>query len=171
MKTFIIILFFIFINFLLLNIKLDIRKIEIFNKKIKINIYLQFFLLNKIKIFEKKITKKDIVKLIKMTEIKKIRKREKSIIENLYIQIEKCNIQILYNFKNPIYSAYIYGLLQAVLNIIITYANAKTRDITIKTYYKGTLYLYFNIKINISVIKTIEKIIKNKIKNKKKAII
>lgn len=162
MKIFIIILFFILLNFILLNIKLDIKKIEIYNRKIKMNIYVKIYWLNKVKLFEKKIRKQDILKLIKLSELNKIQKRERNLIKKLYIQMETCNIQILYNLKNPVYSAYIYGTLQAILNILITSINSKSRNIIIKTGYRGKVYICVSIKININIAKSLIKTIKNK---------
>lgn len=75
MKILIIMLFFISIVILLLNIKLNIKKIEILNRKIKFNIYLQIYLLNRLKLYEKKITKNDILKLIQLSQKKKSNKR------------------------------------------------------------------------------------------------
>lgn len=164
MKIFIIILFFILMFVLLLDIKLDIRKIEIFNKKIKFNIYIQVYLLRKIQLYEKKITKKDILKLIQLSKKRKVFKDEKKIVKSMSIEIEKIDIQLFYNLKNPVHMAYIYGFLQATLNILVTAIKSKYRNIIIKNSYKGNFYIYVNSKIKISIIKTIIKIIKNKIK-------
>lgn len=165
MKILIIILFLIFTFVLLLDIKIEIRKIEIVNKKIKFNIYLQIYLLSKIKLYEKRVTKKEILKLIQLSEKRKIIKNEKKLIKNLSIEIEKIDIQILYNLKNPIHMAYIYGVLQAIINILIASINPKSKNIIIKTQYKGNLYVYISTKTKVNIRKTIIKIIKNNIRS------
>lgn len=166
MKILIIMLFFISIVILLLNIKLNIKKIEILNRKIKFNIYLQIYLLNRLKLYEKKITKNDILKLIQLSQKRKVIKDEKRIIKNISIEIERVNIQILYNLKNPIHMAYIYGFLQSIINILIAIINPQSRNIVIKTQYRGKLYICISSKINISIAKTIMKLIKNSLSNK-----
>lgn len=91
---------------------------------------------------------------------------KKRIIKNISIEIERVNIQILYNLKNPIHMAYIYGFLQSIINILIAIINPQSRNIVIKTQYRGKLYICISSKINISIAKTIMKLIKNSLSNK-----
>lgn len=167
MKIFIIILFFIIFFLLTITLQLDIRKIAIYNKKIKFNIYIKIYLLKKILIYKRKIRKKDILKLIQISKKRKIIKEEKRIFKSLSLDIKNINIEIGYNIKNQIYMAYIYGILQAITNIGICFAKLNKREIIIKNQSKDYTYLCISTKININIIKTILRSIKNLSKRNK----
>ncbi len=167
MKIFIIILFFIIFFLLTITLQLDIRKIAIYNKKIKFNIYIKIYLLKKILIYKRKIRKKDILKLIQISKKRKIIKEEKRIFKSLSLDIKNINIEIGYNIKNQIYMAYIYGILQAITNIGICFAKPNKREIIIKNQSKDYTYLCISTKININIIKTILRSIKNLSKRNK----
>lgn len=167
MKIFIIILFFIIFFLLTITLQLDIRKIAIYNKKIKFNIYIKIYLLKKILIYKSKIRKKDILKLIQISKKRKIIKEEKRIFKSLSLDIKNINIEIGYNIKNQIYMAYIYGILQAITNIGICFAKPNKREIIIKNQSKDYTYLCISTKININIIKTILRSIKNLSKRNK----
>lgn len=167
MKIFIIILFFIIFFLLTITLQLDIRKIAIYNKKIKFNIYIKIYLLKKNLIYKRKIKKKDILKLIQISKKRKIIKEEKRIFKSLSLDIKNINIEIGYNIKNQIYMAYIYGILQAITNIGICFAKPNKREIIIKNQSKDYTYLCISTKININIIKTILRSIKNLSKRNK----
>jgi len=161
MKIFIIILFFIIFFLLSTTIQLDIKKIAIFNKKIKFNIYIKIYICNKILLYKRKVRKKDILKLIQISKKRKILKEEKIIFKSLSLDIKNINIEIGYNVKNQIYMAYIYGILQGITNIGVSFAKTNKREIIIKNKSKDYTYLYISTKININIIKTILRSIKN----------
>lgn len=169
MKMFIIILFLIFILFISITIKIEIRKIEIINRKIKFNIKIKLYILNIIKIFQKRITKRNLKRIINMSKKQTIFKDEKKILRSIEIEFENVNLQIIYPMKNPILASYIYAILQGISNIGVALSKIKKKEIEIKNINKGTLYIYFNTCININIAKTILKIIRNlKIKINKK---
>ena len=159
MKIFIIILFFIIFFLLTITLQLDIRKIAIYNKKIKFNIYIKIYLLKKILIY--KIRKNDVLKLIQLSKKRKIIKEEKRIFKELSLEVKNINIQVGYSLKNQIYMAYIYGILQAITNIGVNFAKPNKREIIIKNQSKDYTYLCISTKININIIKTILRSIKN----------
>ena len=108
MKIFIIILFFIIFFLLTITLQLDIRKIAIYNKKIKFNIYIKIYLLKKILIYKRKIRKNDVLKLIQLSKKRKIIKEEKRIFKELSLEVKNINIQVGYSLKNQFYMAYIF---------------------------------------------------------------
>ncbi len=167
MKIFIIILFFIIFFLLTITLQLDIRKIAIYNKKIKFNIYIKIYLLKKILIYKRKIRKNDVLKLIQLSKKRKIIKEEKRIFKELSLEVKNINIQVGYSLKNQIYMAYIYGILQAITNIGVNFAKPNKREIIIKNQSKDYTYLCISTKININIIKTILRSIKNLSKRNK----
>lgn len=161
MKIFIIILFFIIAFLLSITMQIDIKKIEIYNKKIKFNIYIKIYLLKKILLYKKKIRKKNIIKLIRLSKKRKIIREEKRILNSIPLEVEKIKIEIKYNLKNPIHSAYLYGTLQAITNIGVSIANPNKRQIIIKNQNKEKTYIYISMKIKVNFVKTILEIIKS----------
>lgn len=161
MKIFIIILFLIFILLLSITIKIEIRKIEIINRKIKLNIYIKLYILNTIKIFQKRITKRELKRIINMSKKQKVFKDGKKIFKNIEIEFENINLKIIYPVKNPILGAYIYAVLQGISNIGAAIAQTKKKEIEIKNINKGKVYIYFSTYIKINIAKTILKIIRS----------
>lgn len=161
MKIFIIILFLIFILMLSITIKVEIRKIEIINRKIKLNIYIKLYILNTIKVFQKRITKRELKRIINMSKRQKAFEDGKKIIKNIDIEFESINFKMIYPAKNPILGAYIYAALQGISNIGVAITKTKKKEIEIKNINKGKLYIYFSTYIKINIAKTILKIIRS----------
>ncbi len=169
MKNLIIMLLLIFLGILFLTIKINIKKLEIKDNKIKLITYIELYLFGTIKLFKKKIKKKDLIKLLRVSEEKRIKKKERKILTKINPKIEKLNIKINYGLRNYIYNAYVYALLQTILNIVLSKINAKENRLIIENQYNKKMYILIEAKIKISIIKVISQIIfsRNKIMSKK----
>ncbi len=158
MKIFIL-LFFIFIILIITSkIELCIDKLIVENRKIKFAIKLNFYILKNIKVFSKKIKKKDIIKIINLSEKKKFLKLEENITDYLDINIDKIDLKIKYGIKHIFINIYLYGLINAVVTTLIArYINEQTkRNINIETDFNNNfIYLNIKLKINIDILNSI----------------
>lgn len=93
MKIFIIILFFILIILLSITLCIDIEKLEIYNGKTIFRIKVKIYIFKYIKIFQKKIHVKDIIKMIENMSKKNLIKDEK-IIRNIKYSFSDMNVNI-----------------------------------------------------------------------------
>jgi len=167
MKNLIIILLLFFCIILFTTIKINVRKLEIKNKKIKLILYLEIYLLGKIKIYQKKIKKRELLKFLKISEEKNIQKKERKIL--VKPKIEKINIKISYGTENYIFNAYIYALLQTILNMGLSQMNAKENRMILESQYNKKLHIIIEVKFKINIIKVISQIVfsRNEIMSKK----
>ena len=161
----ILLLFFILIILILSStIQFDIKYFEIQNSKIKFNISLQLYILKHIKIFTKKITKKDILKFIDFSDNKRTIRKEKRLGNILDIKIPEINIYIDYGIRHIYTNVYAYGLLNAIIPMIISkYTNTNTkRNYCIKTDFKeNKLKLKIKLKANVNIFISIMRLCKN----------
>ena len=154
MKIFIL-LFFIFISVITSKIELCIDKFLYQNRKIKFSIKIKIYILRKLKIFEKKIKKKHIMKIINISERKTIFKAEKKILD---IEIEKIDLKIKYGIKHIFTNIYVYGLVNTIIPMLISkYTNKNTeKNIKIETdFYNNSLYLEMILKLKIDILNSV----------------
>lgn len=165
---YIVLLFFILIILILTSyIEIDIKKLEIINKRIKFNISIKVYILKYIKIFTKKIRKKDIVKFINFSSTKNHIRKEKKIYRNLEIEVPKIELNIKYGIRHIFSNIYLYGIINSIVYTLIantTKTNTK-KNINIQTDFKeNKLYLKIETIIRINTLKTCIKIIQKAIK-------
>lgn len=148
-------------------IEIAIKKIEVINKKIKFNIRINIYLLKKIKIFSKKISKKDIVKFINFSEEKEHFRKEKKLYYKLDIEVPQIELKIKYGITHIFINTYLYGILNGILyTILANYLTEKTdKKIEIQTNFKANEF-YFKLKllIRINILKSIISMLREKIK-------
>lgn len=161
MKYITIILFFIFIIIISMRIQMDIQRLEIINQKIKFKIKVKIYIFKRIKVFSKRITKKDIIKLVNFSAKKKDFKKEKKIIKRIYNELSEIEFNIDYGMKNISLNTYLYIILNTAIPMIINkYSTRKTIiKYNIKNNYKRNFFhLEYKSKINIDILKSIFKI-------------
>ena len=138
----IIILFFIII-LTTLKVKIDIEKLEIDKSKIKYRAKIKIYILKYIKIFQKRIKKKDLSKIFFL--FKKKGKR----IKNSYfkMRIAKLDLKISYGMSNVFANIYIYAILNALVPMIISAngVDSNNRNYNINTDFKNN-YFYVYLK-------------------------
>lgn len=127
MKFAIIILFFILI-FLTTTIRIDIEEIDVINKKIYFKIKIKLYIFNYIKIFQKTIRKKDILKIISFSEKHNLLKKERKFLKKLYPKIENFNLDLDYGIKNIFLNVYLYGIINAVIPCLLAKFDVKPKD-------------------------------------------
>lgn len=157
MKYLVIILFLIFI-ISSITIQIDIKHLEIINKKIKFNIYIKLYLFKKIKIFSKKIKKKDILKLVELSSKNNDINKAKKIFKKINSELEEIGIDIQYGIKNIKINTCLYIIVNTVIpSLICKYANNKTKiNYNVKNNYNANyFYCNYKSKINIDIIKSI----------------
>lgn len=158
MKIIIIILFFILIAFLSAKVELCIEKLQIINNKIKIHIEANIYIFKYIKIYSRRIRKKDIIKLIDFSKKERNFRKEKKIIRKVNIEISKINLKLNYGIKHVYLNIYIYAFLNALIPMTINrYSDEKTKiNYNINTDFKRNfLEMELKSKIEISVLKTL----------------
>lgn len=165
MKVLIIILFFILI-ILSMTVNIDIEKLSVNNRKISFEIKLKIYILKYIKIFQKKIHKKEIIKLIKKRTNKEIQAKEKRIkkIKNI---INELDINIEYGIRNVLINSYLYGVINAIIPMLNHKNNIKNMKYKIKTNFKENyikIEMKGKIKIRIfeNIINIIERLMQRK---------
>lgn len=157
MKYLVIILFLIFI-ISSITIQIDIKHLEIINKKIKFNIYIKLYLFKKIKIFSKKIKKKDILKLVELSSKNNDINKAKKIFKKINSELEEVRIDIQYGIKNIKINTCLYIIVNTVIpSFICKYSNNKTKiNYNVKNNYNvNYFYCNYKSKINIDIIKSI----------------
>lgn len=157
MKYLVIILFLIFI-ISSITIQIDIKHLEIINKKIKFNIYIKLYLFKKIKIFSKKIKKKDILKLVELSSKNNDINKAKKIFKKINSELEEIGIDIQYGIKNIKINTCLYIIVNTVIpSLICKYSNNKTKiNYNVKNNYNANyFYCNYKSKINIDIIKSI----------------
>lgn len=123
MKIFIIVLFFILILFLSITVSIDIEKLEVYNKAITFRMKLKIYIFKYIKVFQKKIHKKDITKLVEGISKKNIIQDER-IIKNVKYTFSDMHVTIEYGIRNVLINTYTYGIINMIIPMLIT-----TKDI------------------------------------------
>ena len=156
MKIIIIILFLILI-ILSTTIKLDIEKLEITNSKIKYKAKIKIYIFKYIKIFQKRIRKKDLKKITKYIGNKKIRNNKT--IKRIKPKITQISANIDYGIKDIFINIYLYAAINSIIPMLIAKNRVaeKNRDYTIQTnfssnYFKAKLKLEMEIKVRDAVL-------------------
>lgn len=169
MKIFIIVLFFILILFLSITVSMDIEKLEVYNKKIIFKIKIKIYIFKYIKVFQKKIHKKDIIKLMDNITKKKIIKDEK-IIKNIKYSFKDLKINIEYGIKNTLINAYAYGIINMIIPMLLAKQEVKNMEYNITTNFrKNFISIKIRGKIQIQVLENvIKKFKQTKIKSLQK---
>ncbi len=155
-----IILLSIIVVFLTTTITIDIKKFEIFNCKIKYNIYIKFYILKKIKIYSIKVNKKHIEKIINNI----FKKKKKIKINNKFFCIEKMFLKVEYGWKNIFHNIYFYSIINALIPIFLNKTeNSNILKYRIKTNFnQNFLKVQLKVKINIKILKLIINSVKTK---------
>lgn len=169
MKIFIIILFFILIILLSITLCIDIEKLEIYNGKTIFRIKVKIYIFKYIKVFQKKIHKKDIIKLMDNITKKKIIKDEK-IIKNIKYSFKDLKINIEYGIKNTLINAYAYGIINMIIPMFLEKQETKNMEYNITTNFrKNFISIKIRGKIQIQVLENvIKKFKQTKIKSLQK---
>ena len=164
MKIFILLFFILITLILTARIEISIKKLQIINKKIKFNIRFNIYALKKIKIFSKKVSKKDIIKIINYSEIKKHLKKEEKFLNYLDINLKKINLEINYGGNNVVANSYLFGIINSIIPTIISkYSNEKTEiNYCINTEFKKNIIdLQLQSIIFIDIFNSLKKLFKN----------
>lgn len=170
MKIFIIILFFILIILLSTTVCIDIEKLEIYNGKTVFKIKLKIYIFKYIKIFQKKIHKKDIIKMIENMSKKNIIKDEK-IIRKIKYTFSDMNINVEYGIRNVLLNTYTYGIINMIIPIFLAQKGTNNIEYNITTNFrKKFISIQARGKIQVQILENIIKLFKqNVVKlNKKK---
>lgn len=166
MKVLIIILFFILI-ILSMTINIDIEKLYVNNRKISFEIKLKIYILKYIKIFQKKIYKKEIIKLIKKRTNKEIKAKEKTI-KKIKYTINDLEISIEYGIRNVLINSYLYGVINASIPMLKHKNNITNMKYKIKTNFKeNNIKIEIKGKIKIRLFENIINIIESLMQRKK----
>ena len=166
MKIFIIILFFILILLLSITVCIDIEKLEIYKGKIILKIKLKIYIFKYIKVFQKKIRKKDIIKLIDNISRKNIIKDEK-IIKNIKYTFSDMNVNIKYGIKNVLINTYTYGIINMIIPIFLLTKDNRNIEYKITTNFKTNfISIQAKGKIQIQVLENVVKLFKQNIVKK-----
>ncbi len=170
MKIFIIILFFILIILLSITVCIDIEKLEIYNGKTVFKIKLKIYIFKYIKIFQKKIHKKDIIKMIENMSKENIIKDEK-IIRKIKYTFSDMNINVEYGIRNVLLNTYTYGIINMIIPIFLAQKGTNNIEYNITTNFrKKFISIQARGKIQVQILENIIKLFKqNVVKlNKKK---
>lgn len=170
MKIFIIILFFILIILLSITLCIDIEKLEIYNGKTVFRIKLKIYIFKYIKIFQKKIHKKDIIKIIENISKKNLIKDEK-IIKRIKYSFNDMNVNIEYGIRSVLLNAYTYGIINMIIPIFLAQKDTQNIKYNITTNFrKNFISIQARGKIQVQILENIIKLFKqNAVKlNKKK---
>lgn len=170
MKIFIIILFFILIILLSTTVCIDIEKLEIYNGKTVFKIKLKIYIFKYIKIFQKKIHKKDIIKMIENMSKENIIKGEK-IIRKIKYTFSDMNINVEYGIRNVLLNTYTYGIINMIIPIFLAQKGTNNIEYNITTNFrKKFISIQARGKIQVQILENIIKLFKqNVVKlNKKK---
>ena len=170
MKIFIIILFFILIILLSITVCIDIEKLEIYNGKTVFKIKLKIYIFKCIKIFQKKIHKKDIIKMIENMSKENIIKDEK-IIRKIKYTFSDMNINVEYGIRNVLLNTYTYGIINMIIPIFLAQKGTNNIEYNITTNFrKKFIRIQARGKIQVQILENIIKLFKqNVVKlNKKK---
>ena len=170
MKIFIIILFFILIILLSITVCIDIEKLEIYNGKTVFKIKLKIYIFKYIKIFQKKIHKKDIIKMIENMSMENIIKDEK-IIRKIKYTFSDMNINVEYGIRNVLLNTYTYGIINMIIPIFLAQKGTNNIEYKITTNFrKKFISIQARGKIQVQILENIIKLFKqNVVKlNKKK---
>lgn len=170
MKIFIIILFFILIILLSTTVCIDIEKLEIYNGKTVFKIKLKIYIFKYIKIFQKKIHKKDIIKMIENMSKENIIKDEK-IIRKIKYTFSDMNINVEYGIRNVLLNTYTYGIINMIIPIFLAQKGTNNIEYNITTNFrKKFISIQARGKIQVQILENIIKLFKqNVVKlNKKK---
>ena len=170
MKIFIIILFFILIILLSITVCIDIEKLEIYNGKTVFKIKLKKYIFKYIKIFQKKIHKKDIIKMIENMSKENIIKDEK-IIRKIKYTFSDMNINVEYGIRNVLLNTYTYGIINMIIPIFLAQKGTNNIEYNITTNFrKKFISIQARGKIQVQILENIIKLFKqNVVKlNKKK---
>lgn len=170
MKIFIIILFLNLIILLSITLCIDIEKLEIYNGKTIFKIKLKIYIFKYIKIFQKKIHKKDIIKMIENMSKENLTKDEK-IIKSIKYSFNDMNINIEYGIRNVLLNTYAYGIINMIIPMWIAQKGIKDIEYNITTNFrKNFISIQVRGKIQVQILENIIKLFKqNVVKlNKKK---
>ena len=156
---------------LLSSIKLNIKKCYISNIKGNIKkkgfdkevlVYLEFYLLGIIKIAKIRITKDRIDKLNIKQDFKDVEKDIKvikkvhaiEIIKKLKIKIEKVRLYLQLGTDDSVWTAYIVGIISAIIGIILGITNPKIKEFRVLPLYNIGNSIKFNLNciINVKVV-------------------
>lgn len=170
MKIFIIILFFNLIILLSITLCIDIEKLEIYNGKTIFRIKVKIYIFKYIKIFQKKINVKDIIKMLKNMSKENLTKDEK-IIKSIKYSFNDMNINIEYGIRNVLLNTYAYGIINMIIPMWIAQKGIKDIEYNITTNFrKNFISIQVRGKIQVQILENIIKLFKqNVVKlNKKK---
>jgi len=139
---------FLFFVILSLKITIDIEKLEIINSKIRYRAKIKIYILGFIPVFQKKIQKKNLKKIIKLAGEERIRKNKT--IRNLRPKITAINADIDYGLKDVLFNIYFYGLINVLVPIFIAKNEIpeKKRKYNIKLNYNKN---YFKLKLKMKM--------------------
>ena len=170
MKIFIIILFFILIILLSITVCIDIEKLEIYNGKTVFKIKLKIYIFKYIKIFQKKIHKKDIIKMIENMSKENIIKDEK-IIRKIKYTFSDMNINVEYGIRNVLLNTYTYGIINMIIPIFLAQKGTNNIEYNITTNFrKNFISIHAKGKIKVEVLENMIRLFKKsiiKINNKR----
>lgn len=170
MKIFIIILFFILIILLSITLCIDIEKLEIYNGKTVFRIKLKIYFFKYIKIFQKKIHVKDIIKMIENRSKKNLINDEK-IIKSIKYSFNDMNINIEYGIRNVLLNTYTYGIINMIIPMLIAQKDTKNIEYNITTNFRRNfISIHVKGKIKVEVLENMIRLFKKsiiKIKNKR----
>ena len=170
MKIFIIILFFILIILLSITLCIDIEKLEIYNGKTVFRIKLKIYFFKYIKIFQKKIRVKDIIKMIENRSKKNLINYEK-IIKSIKYSFNDMNINIEYGIRNVLLNTYTYGIINMIIPMLIAQKDTKNIEYNITTNFRRNfISIHVKGKIKVEVLENMIRLFKKsiiKIKNKR----
>lgn len=170
MKIFIIILFLNLIILLSITLCIDIEKLEIYNGKTIFRIKVKIYIFKYIKIFQKKINVKDIIKMLKNMSKENLTKDEK-IIKSIKYSFNDMNINIEYGIRNVLLNTYAYGIINMIIPMWIAQKGIKDIEYNITTNFrKNFISIRAKGKIQVQILENIIKLFKqNVVKlNKKK---
>lgn len=170
MKIFIIILFLNLIILLSITLCIDIEKLEIYNGKTIFRIKVKIYIFKYIKIFQKKINVKDIIKMLKNMSKENLTKDEK-IIKSIKYSFNDMNINIEYGIRNVLLNTYAYGIINMIIPMWIAQKGIKDIEYNITTNFrKNFISIQVRGKIQVQILENIIKLFKqNVVKlNKKK---
>ena len=160
MKIFIIILFFILIILLSITLCIDIEKLEIYNGKTIFKIKVKIYIFKYIKIFQKKIHVKDIIKMIENMSKKNLIKDEK-IIRNIKYSFSDMNVNIEYGIRSVLLNVYTYGIINMIIPIFLAQKDIKDIEYNITTNFrKNFISIRAKGKIKIEVLENMIRLIK-----------
>ena len=170
MKIFIIILFFNLIILLSITLCIDIEKLEIYNGKTIFRIKVKIYSFKYIKIFQKKINIKDIIKMLKNMSKRNLIKDEK-IIKSIKYSFNDVNINIEYGIRNVLLNPYAYGIINMIIPMWIAQKGIKDIEYNITTNFrKNFISIRAKGKIKVEVLENMIRLFKKsiiKINNKR----